>query len=165
MSTWLISALLQRSRRERWLLGLLALVGLPALVVFGLLLPLHEARQAAARDLQEARALLSWVTARSAEQSRLSPPAAVAPRAPIGMSGLEQSLLDSNLRHRVSQLSARSEGGIALRFDAVPFTGLMDWLSRQEPGWGYRIADLRITRSAESGIVAAALTLQPAPAE
>lgn len=157
----MIGLLLRRSPRERGLLALLFGLALPAALVFGLLLPLAERRAAAAAALQQDRALHAWVTARVAEKRALQAGGQTGPRTPVGLSGLEQSLIAANLRAAVRTLANRPGGGVELGFDAVPFAALIDWLSASDPGWGYDIAELRLLRGAEPGLVAADLRLEP----
>ncbi|KMK64009.1 type II secretion system protein GspM [Puniceibacterium sp. IMCC21224] len=161
MSARLIDLLLKLAPRERWLLALLVLVALPAALGFGWLLPLSERRAAVEVALQEARAVTGWVSARAADQALLAPAQSSGPSEPIGLSGLEQSLISARLRPLLSELANGSDGGIALRFDAVPFGDLVRWLSASDPGWGYDIVDFRLLRSDDPGIVSAELRLVP----
>lgn len=166
MSEWLIDLLQRLAPRERWLLGLLVMVVLPAALVLGWLWPLHEERQAAQAQLAEARALEAWVAERQTEMARLASPGDAADIPPaIGASALEQSLISRNLRPFLSGLETRAGGEIGLRFDEVEFTDLMRWMDREDPAWGYRIASLRIDRTERSAYVEARLTLVPAAAE
>jgi len=81
---------------------------------------------------------------------------------PIGISGLEQSLVAAQLRPMVTRLSGQDDGGIELGFEVVEFTLLASWLSQMDPGWGYDIANLRLQRHTEDpGLVSAELTLLP----
>ena len=166
MSGRLIDILLRLAPRERLLLGLLVAVVLPLGLMFGILMPLADQRQAAARDLAEARALSAWVAARRAEMQALAPPAdaggaALGPRAPVGLSALEKSLISAFLRDPVTSLANRADGGIELRFDAVAFQEFMAWLSSQDPEWGYDITTLRIAKSDQPGIVSVDMRLKP----
>lgn len=161
MSARLIDLLLRLAPRERWLLALLVVVALPVAVGIGWLLPLAERRAAAEAALQEARAVTGWVSARAADQALLAPVQRSGPTDPIGLSGLEQSLISARLRPLLSELANRTGGGVALRFDKVPFGDLVRWLSASDPGWGYDIADFRILRSDDPGVVSAELRLIP----
>lgn len=166
MSEWLIDLLQRLAPRERWLLGLLVLVVLPAALVLGWLWPLQEERRAAEARLAEVRALEAWVAERQTEMSRLaSSRTADGIPPPIGASALEQSLISRKLRPFLSGLETRGGGEIALRFDEVEFTALMRWMDREDPAWGYRITALRIDRAARPAYVEARLTLVPAAAE
>ncbi|MCE8009871.1 type II secretion system protein GspM [Aestuariivita sp.] len=161
MTDRLIEMLLHLSSRERRLLGILVFAAFPLALWFAVLEPLREARTVAAQDLEEARALTLWLSDRAADHAALTRAGDSGPRAPIGSSGLEQSLISAGLRDQVSALTNRAQGGIELRFDDVPFVALADWLSRSDPGWGYDIASLRIERTDEPGRVAADLVLAP----
>ena len=160
MSTRLIDLLLRLAPRERLLLGLLVFAVLPLAVVFGLLLPLHERRIGADRSEAEALALQDWVAARIAE---IPAEAGVAPETgpPIGSGGIEQSLIKAGLRGAVSALATRAGDEVELSFEEVPFVPLAGWLSRMDPGWGYRIGSLRLEALERPGLVAARLTLSP----
>ena len=158
---WGIDILLHRSPRERRLLGLLAGVVIPALVWLWLVAPLLDRRAAVTRQLTEAQALQLWVAERAADQQQMRQALDRGPSPPIGISGLEQSLMATQLRSRVTRLSGQGDGGINLGFDEVEFTALASWLSRMDPGWGYDITVLRLQRLENPGLVAAEMTLLP----
>lgn len=156
--------LAQLSPRERGLLLALCLVGLPVALYFFAVLPVVDARAAAARSAAEAEAMRGWV----AEQVAALPPEGLEAPAdtagtpnPIGLSGIEQSLMNAGLRDRVTQLANAQGGGVELEFDAVEFDRLVGWLHDTAPGWGYDVAGFRIARD-EPGLVIAGFTLDPA---
>jgi len=159
MSARLIDLLSRLAPRERVLLAIMIVVALPAGLILGLLLPLHEMRNAALDDRTDALALNLWVQARVVELQALPQPNVQTVAAPIGTSGIEQALIDRGLRDAVSQLSADSDGVVTVRFDEVRFGRLADWLSDAHPRWGYDIAALRLDATDTEGSVAAALTL------
>jgi type II secretory pathway component PulM len=80
----------------------------------------------------------------------------------IGISGIEAGLRAAGLREVVSELANTTDGGITLRFDAVRFTALADWLSGQSGVWGYDLAGFAFERGAREDVVAADLRLVPA---
>ncbi|MDJ0630535.1 MAG: type II secretion system protein GspM [Rhodobacter sp.] len=163
MGDRLIYLLAQLSPRERWLLLVLGVAVVPLAIVMLGILPVLQARDTARTAAFEAHALLGWVSeqveALPAEGLTAAPEVAAAP--PIGISGIEQSLLREDLRGVVSGLSARPDGGIDLDFDAVAFERLTNWLYFASPDWGYRIASFRIER-AEPGLVTASFVLEAA---
>jgi type II secretory pathway component PulM len=161
MSAALVEFLSSRPPRERWLIGLLVLVILPLAVVFGLLLPLREAHADALRAQKDAVAVQNWVVQRVGEKLELGRAPDTQPSAPIGSSGIEQSLIEAGLRTDVSDLSVRDSGVIELRFDLVTFTTLANWLSASKPNWGYTISSFRIEATDVSGKVSASLALSP----
>ncbi len=161
MTTRLIDLLARLAPRERRLIGVLVFAILPAALWFGALEPLQDRRVAAEAALSEARALQGWVARRAAEMAALAATDNTGPRAPIGLSALEQSLIEADLREALAGLANRAGGGIELRFDVVEFTRLMDWLGTQDPGWGYDITGFRLERREEPGVVAAELLLAP----
>ena len=156
-----IDWLATRTARERVLMAVLGLGLVPLAVILGLLWPLAERRAAAERALEEARMLNIWVAARADEAAGLAPAPTDAPQAfaPIGVSGLEQSLKEAALWPFVTRLEAESGGAIALDFEAVEFTALMRWLDTMHPYWGYSVAGFRMTPDAAPAMVRAALTL------
>lgn len=157
----MMDLLLQRSPRERRLLALLALVVIPALAWLWLVAPLLERRGTVSRQLAEVQALQLWVAERAAEQQQLGQPKGSQPNPPLGISGLEQSLVTAQLRPQVTRLSGQGDGGIDLGFDRVAFVALASWLSQMDPNWGYDIAALRLQRLEDPGLVSAELTLLP----
>ena len=162
LSDRLLHRLLHLTQRERLLLGALALVCLPLGVTFGLVLPLNEALTRAEREVVAARELLDWV---QAEALRLPPEAQTVEPAgdgtPIGLSGLERSLVEAGLRDRIVELANRGAGEIEVGFTPLPFTALAAWLETVEREGGYDIAALRIEAAERSGEVTAQLTLAP----
>lgn len=161
MNDRLIDLLLRRSPRERVLLALLVGVAVPVALVMGVMQPLAAKRAAAETAFADIQAAQIWVGARVAEQAALGPVGDRGPRAPIGSSGLEQSLIAARLRARLSELSNRVDGEVELRFDAVAFTDLMGWITATDPIWGYDIARLDLVPGADPGRVDAALRLTP----
>jgi len=157
----LADMVLQISPRERRLLGFLVLVLFPVLLWLWLISPLQERRAAVTGQLRDMQALQIWVADRAADQLQLGQTQGGEPIAPIGISGLEQSLLAAQLRSQVTRLGGQEDGGIELGFETVDFTALASWLSQMDPGWGYDIATLRLQRHADPGGVSADLTLVP----
>lgn len=156
-------ALAQRAPRERLLLLLLCVLGLPLALYFLAAEPLLNTRAASMRAAAEASAMRDWVARQVAALPADAPDAAEADSsgAPIGLSGLESSLVEAGLRDRVTQLSNAQGGAVDLEFDAVPFEALIAWLHDMSGGWGYDVAGFRIVRGAQ-GLVTAGFTLEPA---
>lgn len=161
MSARLIDLLLHLAPRERWLLAALFGLILPAGLLFGLLLPLEEAKRMQVAEQTEAIALNLWVQERVRDFGQVAQITDEGVRAAIGTAGVEQSLIAAGLRSSVTELSASSDGKIELRFDEVRFTRLMNWLSQADPAWGYEIAQFRFEAVPSSGNVAAMLALVP----
>lgn len=152
--------LLRLTGRERALLLVMALC-LVAGVGAGLLLPLADRRAAAEARVAEARALDVWIAARTSEAGRLRAAAGPGPVPPIGLAALQRSLEQARLIDRVATLSARTGGGIEMRFEAVDFDSLIAWVTQVEPAWGYAFAALRIERGTEPGLVTAQIEIVP----
>lgn len=161
MNRRLIDFLLQRSGRERMLLAVLLAVGLPLLVIFAVLLPLKDRRDAALAANAEAVALNIWVQDRAVEFDQFAAAPDAAAAEPIGSSAIEESLIAASLRPFVSELGVADGGVIELRFDLVKFTALADWISANSRSWGYDISSFRFEASEESGKVSARLALTP----
>lgn len=165
MTEALLYRLSQLSRRERALLAVLLVVCLPLAAVFGLILPLQEARETARAEVAEARALRAWVE----RQAAALPPEALeraqreeqsANAGPIGISGIEQTLVEAGLRPRIDRLANRRGGGIEIAFQPLPFDEFTAWLDAAARGWGYDIAALQVERAERSGHVTAELVLE-----
>jgi general secretion pathway protein M len=162
MSARLITWLLSRPARERVLLAILIAIVLPVAIVVGLALPLRDAHSAAQQRLQEMEGLQQWVVQRVIEKSEIPRASATVRFAePIGSSGVEESLINANLRAFVTTLSMRDDGVIDLAFDAVTFTTLSNWLSATKSNWGYDITSFRFEAGAASGKIKANMTLTP----
>lgn len=163
MTDRLIYFLSGLSGRERLLLALLVFLVLPLGIWSGLVEPLGEQREAARVELAQAVILRQWVDQRVREKQRLTLADEGADRPPIGVAGLERSLIEAGLRDELSELTKRGEGRVELRFDAVAFVELGEWINRVSLGWGYQISELRVERGAEDGFVSASLRLVPGP--
>lgn len=162
----ILTRLAALSRRERALLALLAIAVLPLAAVFGLALPLADARATARQERAEAAALRAWVedqhavfVARAAVRPQITGSAA----GPIGISGIERRLLEAGLRESATRLTEAGDGTVTLGFDAVSFLALAEWLEQTRSGWGYEITAFSLTRGEEPDLVAAEFTLVPVP--
>ena len=157
----LIDWLAARTGRERMLLGVLAGVLLPMALIFGLLLPLAERRAQAEQALRAEEKLNIWVAAQAAEAARLAPGQAAPADVPepIGLSALEQGLKRAKLWPYVKRLEAQAQGGVALDFEEVEFTDLMNWLAASHPGWGYGFDSFRIDPRDQPAMVKVSLVL------
>ena len=165
MSARIIDYLVGLSRRERWLLAGLLGVALPLAAVFGLILPLSEARNAARAQGDEARLMQEWVAQRAGEylaQGALLGADGADQGPPLGISGIELSLVEAGLRQDVTELANSENGGVNVRFDAVAFTGLTGWLRLNQGSWGYDLEAFRFVRGARDDLVEAELKLVPA---
>ncbi|HID67021.1 MAG TPA: hypothetical protein EYP31_01825, partial [Roseibacterium sp.] len=157
----------------RMLLLLLCLVAGPLGLWLAVVQPLYDARSAARTELAEALILQQWVDDRAREnQALILAKQAGGPGGrsgggapPIGIAGLEQSLIEAGLRDSVSELTRRTDTGIdtgiELRFDTVVFVDLGRWIARASLSWGYEISGFRIERGSEDGLVAASFSLVP----
>lgn len=165
MTDRLVTFLLGRAVRERWLIGILCAAVLPLAVVMFWVLPLLEQRQAARGELAAAQDLRLWVAARAQEKAALdaaNPAQGSAAPVALGISGIEQSLIAAGLRERVTRLANRDGGGIELGFDTVDFRLLGEWLDQSADSWGYDIESFRLDASPRAGVVAASFLLQVA---
>ncbi|WP_299421821.1 type II secretion system protein GspM [uncultured Shimia sp.] len=162
MSDRLLEFLLQLTRREKVLLASLAGIVAPLALVFGLLMPLQERRQAAEQIQRDAVALQRWVT-RQARELTILTQAAPQPEIgdPIGSGGIEQGLIAAQLRRSVTVLDADGADGIELQFERVDFLKLASWLRSAHPDWGYDIVAFRLEATEEPGVVSTWLDLRP----
>ena len=161
----LTALLMERSRRERWLLAVLVLVALPLGLWQGVAVPLLDRQAAARAALAGTRATEAWVAEQAVLHARLMRAAGGGEgraAAPVGMSGIEAALREAELRDAVTELANTADGGITLRFDAVRFSRLAAWLSAQSGQWGYDLDAFTFERGAREDVVAADLRLVPA---
>jgi len=127
--------------------------------------PLVERQAAARAALAGTRATEAWVAEQAVLYARLMREAGgggARTTAPVGMSGIEAALRETDLRDAVTELANTADGGITLRFDAVRFSRLAAWLSAQSGEWGYDLAAFTFERGAREDVVAADLRLVPA---
>lgn len=161
MGDRLIFFLLGLTRRERILLAALALVAFPVAVWVGVLHPLIERRDAARTELADALVLRQWVLDGAETAARLRQAGQGADTRPIGIAGLENTLIAAGLREHVTDLARRGGDVIELRFEDVPFAALGQWLGDVSLGWGYDISLFRVERGTAPGVVEASFNLVP----
>ena len=154
------------SRRERALIGVLLALALPLGVAFGVVQPRLQARTETIERAEEAATLRRWAVEQAALYDRLVPegeqPGAGGADGPIGLSGIEASLIEDGLRQRIDRLAEENDGRISLGFDSVNFQRLAAWLGRMRPFWGYDLVEFDFERTDEPGFVEARLVLETA---
>lgn len=157
-----------RSPRERWLLALAALVGVPLALIALVALPLVEERARAADDLAIARAGSDWFRDRQGAIAALPDSSAPAPAAipaaipaSTGLGGIEAALIAAGLREAVALLANTPDGRVSLVLGAVPFEVLMPFVEALPHTTGHHLSALRLTR-AGPGLVEAQLQLEAA---
>ncbi|SLN47713.1 General secretion pathway, M protein [Roseovarius litorisediminis] len=153
------------SQRERWLMLLLVFAVLPVGLFYGVVLPLSDARDAARREVADAQAVEAWVGDQAAvfmAMKGATGQKATTQGAPVGISGIEESLVSAGLRKDVAQLANNAAGGITLRFETVRFTAISEWLTASAGVWGYDLTSFTFERGKEPDVVAAELNLVPA---
>jgi type II secretory pathway component PulM len=158
--TALAAILAKLNRRERALLLLLCVIVVPASIWFLWAKPLMFARDAAKHQLAEAQAIDQWVAARDADFKALGE--RVRGAAPIGIAGIERSLLEAGLRVAVDTLEEGREGRIVLSFRSVSFREFAAFAERIAPEFGYNIAALGIEAGDAPDIVSVSLELAAA---
>lgn len=159
-----LRSLMGLSPRERGLLAFLGVVVVPLAIAYGVVLPVLNARQEARQALDDAQTLHRWVAAQADQNAALlsAPVKTTTPAGPpIGVSGIEESLVDAGLRDDVSRLANEADGGVSLGFEAVRFSALTAWLADVEPGWGYTLAAFTFSRADTPDTVSAEFTLDP----
>lgn len=157
----LASYLVDRTPRERMLLGATALLVLPA-VWFFWLVPLDKTRERAREALFDARDMQRWVVARDADFREAGFDTLQQATEAVRIAGVERALRDSGLRGPVRRLEDGEDGRIALAFDAVSFIELAGFAGGVA-GLGYLIEELRIEATDAPGQVTASLSLMPRP--
>ena len=164
MKGGLAYGLAQLSGRERMLVAALFLIVVPVAAVFLGIMPLMEARDKAQNKTRENQILLDWVS----DQVRQMPVGAGTEEKAqdlgsnaIGLSGVEQSLVDAGLRDQVSQLSDKGDGGIDLVLENAPFELVGQWVDNVAPIWGYEIAAFQFDL-VEPGLIRASFELEVA---
>ncbi len=161
MTQMMMNFLLARTRRKRWLLGVLVVVGLPLAWYQGVIVPLQTRATESRQALEDSRALQLWLEARRIELDALPAPESSAPRSLPGLSAIEGSLHAAGLDESISTLATATGGVITLQMQGAEFTTLMPWLDQFERDTGYRVAQLALQRDEVAGRVVAEILLQP----
>ena len=135
MSKFIAMGFAKLSTREQVLIFALLVLCLPLAIGYCAILPLQDRLRSAERNAIEHSATLNWVAERVEEfplNSGTNRSAASEPRS-IGVSGIEQSLVNFALRETVTNLANRSDDGLDLAFGNVEFALLTDWLDAVSP--------------------------------
>ena len=141
-----------RSPRERRLLVALAVTLTVAAVIAGIYRPLSAARARAYADIRTYEVLAAQLRTAGPELARL--------RA-IDRSGSPTLATSSASSYGLAFRQLPPAGGVTrLAFDQVEFTRLVQWLAQLENTTTLRIAELRIARRPESGMVSAQVGLR-----
>lgn len=150
--------LLARTPRERWLLAILLVIGLPLGWYQGVIVPLEQREAAARQALSESRALERWLEGQRAELAAL-PVAVEAEDLPLpGLGAIDVRLQAAGLD---AALSTATGGGISVVLEDAEYVVLMPWLEQFERETGYAVAQLSLRRGDLPGQVRAELVLRP----
>lgn len=158
-----VTAVIERlSGRERALLLLLAVAGVPLVLYVLAARPLLDARVAAERRLAEAVAERRWVAERGAEWEALGPsrPGRDAVQG-AGLSALEVAIAEAGLRQNVRMLQEDGNGRVRISFGSAPFERVAGFLDRSDLALGYDLGAMRLTAAEAPGQVEAAIELVP----
>ncbi len=154
----------ERSPRERLLLGLAALA-LCLLIAYALAWrPLQRHLDDLERAIPQQKALLHWLEETRAEVMALR-------RRSVPTNGrrgdgrsllavVDQTARQAGLGGAIRRVEPDGRNGVRLRFEAVPFDALMNWLERIAGPGEVRIEAVAIDRRDEAGLVDARLTLR-----
>ena len=138
------NAWLSRSASDRRVLTILAAVGVPALLIGGLLLPAQRAQQAALQENQQANQLLSEMRQYAPTMSGLS-----------GVSSVSAAVLPQRVQLLASNTGLALErmesdpAGVRLAMNNVKMASVMAFF-QQCRGQGIRILEAQITRDAST---------------
>jgi type II secretory pathway component PulM len=149
-------------RRERALLAVLCVVVLPIAAWLLWAQPLLQARDSARQRLAEAEAVEQWVAARDDEFRAHRERARARVVAPVGIAGIERSLLEAQLRGAVDTLEDGPEGRVDLSFRSVSFREFAAYADRIRTELGYEIAALRIEAGDAPDLVSVSMELSAA---
>ncbi|MFN7002560.1 MAG: type II secretion system protein GspM [Roseinatronobacter sp.] len=150
--------LLARTPRERWLLAILLVIGMPLGWYQGVIVPLEQREAAARQALLESRALERWLEAQRAELAAL-PVAVETEELPLpGLGAIDARLQAAGLD---AALSTATGGGVSVVLEDAEYVVLMPWLELFERETGYVLAQLSLRRGDLPGQVRAELVLRP----
>jgi general secretion pathway protein M len=147
-------ALPQRERRLV-LVGAAALLGI---VLFSVLLPLDRSVAHARARLEQKRNDLSWMqTVAVPLLQNAPPPNAQEPLLVV----VDRSTREAGLDKAMRGSDQGAGGSLALRLEKAPFDGLIAWLARLAQQNGVVIDSATIEKTADAGLVNAAIVLRP----
>ena len=136
-----------RSRRERWLLGLVAAVALTVVCDRLVWRPLTAALAEIARDDR----IAAQLQAAGPDVARIA-----AARAGSLASVVTERAAKAGLT--VARIEAQG-GNVAVTLDGVGFDALVDWLAALDTQAGIGVVDLKVDRRPDPGVVTAQVTL------
>ncbi len=149
------AALSQRDRRLA-LFGALLLCGI---VLFSVLIPLDSAVAHARTRLEQKRTDLAWMQTVAVPVLRNAP----APNANAEslLVLVDRSTREAHLDTAMRGSEPGAAGSLSLRLEKAPFDTLVAWLARLAQQNGVVIESATIERSGDTGLVNAAIVLQP----
>jgi len=140
-----------RSRRERWLLGLVAAVALTVVCDRLVWRPLTAARAAALAEIARDDRIAAQLQAAGPDVARIA-----AARAGSLASVVTERAAKAGLT--VARIEAQG-GNVAVTLDGVGFDSLVDWLAALDTQAGIGVVDLKVDRRPDPGVVTAQVTL------
>jgi general secretion pathway protein M len=117
------------------------------------------------RDLANLRTTVPTQT-EQLEWMRAQEPAAKALRGKSVATGgnimqtVEQTATTQNIRSFITRMDAEGNGGVRVTLEAVPFNGMVSWLSEIQMNYGVTVDDARIESRPTAGVVNAQLRLR-----
>jgi general secretion pathway protein M len=143
--------------REQLMLRILGLFFLVLLLVFAIIVPLHQFNADAIADYRAQRDTLAWMESNRQAVGRSSTAPARKPGDSITAIA-NQSARPLGLAFK--RYEPNGERGVNLWMEQVPFDQVVRWLELLERDYGVIAVDVSVTRRDEAGLVDVRLNLQ-----
>lgn len=155
---------LNLNQRER----LIVTIGAAVLIVFALYAitwaPLSKSTRKLQRSVQNQESLLQWANDASAQirQLRTSQPKRMRTTGKSLLSIVDQSATQSGIKANLKRMDPDGENALKLQVSAVSFDRLVHWVGELERNFGISVSSIALTRTEQTGLVEARLTLERA---
>jgi type II secretory pathway component PulM len=155
MRAWYAN-LSERDRRIVTIGGAVALV----LVILGVALPLNRGITQAKQRVTAKQADLAFIQSATPQLLTAGPGAGDAANGASLIVLVDNSARESGLGKSLSSSQPAGDGVLRVRFERVPFDGLVAWLARLAQNHGVSVDSAEIEYAGEAGLVNAGLVLR-----
>lgn len=149
------NSLAERERRFVLFGGIAALV----VILVGVVLPLNTSILATRQRVTTKQADLAYIQSVTPQLLAAGPGVGAATPGSLVVL-VDSSARESGLGKSLTNTQPSPDGGLRIRFDHVPFDGLVAWLARLSQQHGVRVDSAEIETAGEAGFVNAGLVLK-----
>jgi type II secretory pathway component PulM len=145
--------------RERHFVNI-GVVVVAVLLLLGIILPLNRSISQARQRVVKKQADLAFIQSAVPELASLGPGSGNIASGESLVVLIDSSARESGLGKSLSSSQPTGDKSLRVRFDRVPFDGMVAWLARLSQSHGVRVESAEIEAAGEPGLVNAGLVLK-----